>query len=59
MCLKCSTSTQKQVSGNNILFLAASITYLVLMFQIFTGILLLQIKTLSLNIFAKKKIKLY
>jgi hypothetical protein len=39
MYLRCSTLIERQVSGNN-LFLAVVVTVLVLMFQIFTHILI-------------------
>jgi hypothetical protein len=49
MYLRSSTLIQKQVS-QNILSFAIGITFLVLMFQIFTRNLLLKIKALSLHI---------
>jgi hypothetical protein len=52
MYLRCSALIQKQVS-KNILFFAVDITFLMLVFQIFTFISLQKIKTLSLQIFTK------
>jgi hypothetical protein len=48
MHLRCSSTIQKQVS-KNILHFADGITFSELMFQIFIGILLLKLKTLSLH----------
>ena len=48
MYLKCSALIQKQVF-ENILFFAVAITFSVLMFQIFTHILLSKIKKLELS----------
>ena len=53
MCLRCFNFIQKQVS-KNILFFAVSITFSVLMFQIFTPILLLKIKNFELGYLYKK-----
>ena len=52
MYLRCLVLIQKQVFGN-ILFFAVGIAFLMLMFQIFTHILLLKIKTLNSHISAK------
>jgi hypothetical protein len=52
-CLRCLTLIQKQVSKNT-LFFAVDIAFSVLMFQISTHILLLEIETLSSYIFTKK-----
>jgi hypothetical protein len=52
MYLRLTPLIEKQVLGN-ILFLAVDITFSVLMFQISTGISLIKIKTLSLQISTK------
>ena len=53
MRLRCLTLIQKQVS-KNILFFAASITFSVLMFQIFGRNLLLEIKSFDLSYLYEK-----
>ena len=55
MYLKCSTLIQKQAS-RNILSIAVGITFLVLMFQISTDILLLKLKSLTLHISTKNQV---
>jgi hypothetical protein len=54
MCLRCSALIQKQVF-QNILSFVVGITFLALMFQIFTRISLPKIKTLNSHISTKNK----